>query len=1020
MEELRTRIAEDLTDAIAGDVRIDAVTTALFATDASLYEIEPAAVVFPRSSADVATLAAYASDNDIPLIPRGAGTGLAGGALGRGIIVEFARYMNNVMEIGESTVRVQPGVIHADLNKALRAHGRYYAPDPSNSAVTTIGGVLAVDSAGSHAVRVGSARDHVESIECVLMGGQRLELTRREQVARDFAIRQPVSGGGPDLFRSERRDSFLPPVRNETLALSSLTPATRLKDILERLAAVLSESKELIQQHQPPLLRNSSGYMLRGIRHGSALDLPRLLAGSEGTLALFTEATLNTLPLPEYRGVAILLFPTMDAALQGMQLLLELEPSACDLLDRRLLSMGRDADPRFMDIIQPDAEAGLFLEYTGASQDEVRRRIRDSELRLVSAELPHALTRVAFEFDDAELLWSLPTKVVSLLAKLRGSSRPLPFVEDIAVPPSEISAFLSLAHKTFHRHEVTATLYAHAASGQLHLRPILPVPNAVNASRLEAIARDLYRHVKTVGGTISGEHGDGLARTAFIRSQYGPLYRSFQQIKDMFDPQRLLNPDKIISDDGRLTIKDLRRTTPVPAPADGVQPSLLPQLKMNWPAETAMAEAVMCNGCGICRSTQPSLRMCPFFHQTPDEDASPRSKANLLRTALSRPQGLELLADPRVRQITELCFNCKQCRLECPSGVDIPHLVQEARAQNVAVNGLSKSNWLLSRFHTYANFASRFTFTANRMLRHRVFRSLLQKTLGIAERRRLPEFASRPFLKSRRVLSEHNSGKPGVSTPTVVYFVDYFANHHDPQLAEAFVRILLHHGYRVYIPPNQTVSGMAMISVGDLEAAREAAVTNLRELGEPAREGYPIVCTEPTAALCLAQEYPLLLDHPDVHVVAAQAIDAGNFLWQLHQQGRLKTDFTPLDLTLAYHTPCHVKALGPHKGLYNLLTLIPGVTVRQIDKGCTGMAGTFGLAAEHFEQSLQLGRAIIDEMKVVDVTAGTTDCSSCRMQMEQEASIPTVHPLKILALAYGLMPDVAGKLAAKPSKYVMS
>ncbi|MEZ6060514.1 MAG: FAD-linked oxidase C-terminal domain-containing protein [Planctomycetaceae bacterium] len=1021
MEELRKRIAEDLTDAIDGDVRVDAVTTALHATDASLYEIEPLAVVFPRTSQDVAAVAAYASDNGIPLIPRGAGTGLAGGAIGRGIVVEFARYMNNVVSVGSSSVRVQPGVVHADLNRLLRTHGRYFAPDPSNSAVTTIGGALAVDAAGSHAVRVGSVRDHVESLQCVLIGGQLLEFTRAESVIHDYAIRHPVSGGGPDVAGPEVGDSFLPPVRNESLVLSSLTPATRRADIVERLAAVLKDSHDLIRRHQPVLLRNTSGYLLRGLRHGNRLDLPRLLVGSEGTLAMFTEATLNTLPLPDWRGVAILMFPSMDAALQGMQLLLELEPSACDLLDRRLLSMGRDADSRFQDVIHPEAEAGLFLEYTGMNRAQVEARIGESERRLASAGVPHSLTRQAFDFDDVEFLWSLPSKVVSLLARLKGASRPLPFVEDIAVPPSEISAFLTLAHKTFHRHEVTATLYAHAASGQLHLRPILPVPDQDTAPRLEAIARDLYRHVKTVGGTISGEHGDGLTRTAFIRSQYGPLYRSFQQIKEIFDPQHLMNPDKIVCDDGQLTIRHLRRVSPAStASGDNGKESLLPVLKMNWSAQTAMDEAVHCNGCGTCRATDPSLRMCPFFHDQPAEEATPRSKASLLRTALSRSNGIELLSHPRVQQITDQCFNCKQCRLECPSGVDIPHLVQEARAQNVAINGLSKSDWLLSRFHTYARFASRFTFTANRLLRHRVFRRILQKTLGIAARRRLPEFASRPFLNSKRVLSEHNSGKPGASMPTVVYFVDYFANHHDPQLAEAFVRILLHNGFRVYIPPHQTVSGMAMISVGDLEAAREAAETNLRELGEPAREGYPIVCTEPTAALCLAQEYPLLLEHPDVGAVAAQAIDAGNFLWNLHQRGKLKTDFSRLELTLAYHTPCHVKALGAESGLHQLLKLIPGVEVRQIDKGCTGMAGTFGLAAEHFEQSLRLGRGIIDEMKTIRVTAGTTDCSSCRMQMEQEATIPTVHPLKILALAYGLMPDVAGKLAARPSKYVMS
>jgi FAD/FMN-containing dehydrogenase/Fe-S oxidoreductase len=1019
VEDLRRQIVEDLVDSVEGEIHTDRVTTALYATDASLYEIEPLAVAFPQSSADVAVLARYASEHSIPLIPRGAGTGLVGGALGRGIVMDFARHMNKVVSVGSGTVRVQPGVIHADLNRVLRPHGRYFAPDPSNSAVTTIGGMLAVDAAGSHAVRVGSVRDHVQSIQCAVMGGQLLEFSCNETIHRDYAIRQPVTAVSAMEPVSGR--SFLPPVPNESLALSSLTPVTRRDDIVERLAAVLAESADLISTHQPLMIRNCCGYNLRGVRRDNRLDLARLLVGSEGSLALFTEATLHTMPLPEHRGMAILMFGSVDSALNAMQHLLPLEPSACDLLDRRLLSLGRESNPRFRDIIDPQAEAGLFLEFCGAARVEVEARVRDTARILEAADIRFEISRTAYDFDDVEFLWSLPTHVVPLLARLRGASRPLPFVEDIAVPPTEISNFLTLAQKTFQRHEVTATLYSHAASGQLHLRPMLPVPTAETAGRIEAIARDLYRHVKSVGGTISGEHGDGLARTAFIRSQYGPLYRVFQQVKNIFDPQRLLNPDKIISDDGQLTIRNLRRVqVDEPAAATDSEEPLLPQLKFHWSAEEAMAEAVHCNGCGSCRIVDDSLRMCPFYHHSQTEDAAPRSKANLVREVLANRDNSELFVDERVQQLADNCFNCKQCRIECPSNVDIPHLILEARAQNVSANGLSRTAWLMSRFHTYAKFASRFTFTANRMLRHGVFRSILQKTIGIAEKRRLPEFAARPFLSSPRVMSQHNTGRPESSQPTVVYFVDYFANCHDPQLAEAFVRILQHNGYRVYIPPNQTVSGMSMIAVGDLEAAREVASTNLRELSEPAREGFPIVCTEPSAALCLSSEYPMLLEHPDVNVVAEQTIDAGRFLLDLHEKGRLKKDFSPLNLNLVYHTPCHVRALSAEAGFYQLLQLIPGVQINPIDKGCSGMAGTFGIAAEHFEQSVEIGRPLIDAMKTIQVSAGTTDCSSCRMQMEQEATVPTLHPLKIMALAYGLMPELSGKLAARPSGLVMS
>lgn len=1018
MEELRQRILEELPDLLAGEIRADAVTASLYATDASLYEIEPVAVACPRSATDVEVLAAWASDNGVPLIPRGAGTGLAGGALGNGIVVDFSRHMNNVLEIGDDFVRLQPGVVHSDLNASLRKHGRCFAPTSSRTAVTTIGGMLAVDAAGAQAFRVGSARDHVAELDCVLMGGQRVTFSSNEPASQRFAIRPPVSSQVTEDSLRDSGELFLPPVRNETLSLTRLLPLSRRTDILERLTAVLDESANEIEALQPMMLRNACGYMLRGVRRANSLDVTRLLAGSEGTLGLFTEASLHTMPLPENRSLAVIMFGTTDDALQAMQLLLDLDPSACDLLDRRLLSLAREAREEWTSIVHPDAEAGLFLEFTGAGSQEIQQRLAESQGRLEKAKISHIITQTAMTPEAVDRLWQLPLQATSLLARLKGASVPLPFVDDIAVPPAEISSFLTLARKTLQRHEITATLSAHAASGQLSIRPLLPIPVPETAPRLEALARDLYHNVRTVGGTITGQGGDGLSRTAFIRSQYGRLYRVFKQVKDIFDPQHLLNPDKVITDDGQLTVRHLRQTRIQPPTSEASD--LLPVLELNWNAEEAIHQANNCDGCGECRSTAESLRMCPFFHQQPSEQASPRSKASLMRSALGSGNAEELLANEAVQELAANCFNCRQCQLECPSNVDIPHLMLEARAQFVSANGLSRTDWLLSRFHTYARFASRFTTLTNRLLRHRIFRRLLQRTLGIAEQRRLPRYASKTFLASSIARKDCRDARPGNNRPTVVYFVDYFANHHDPQLATAFVKILQHQGFRVYVPPAQTVSGIAMLSVGDTEAAREVAETNLRELGEPAREGYPILCTEPSAALCLKQEYPLLLDHPDADAVAEQTQDAGTFLWSLYEAGKLSTDFQEMPLKLVYHTPCHLKAVSRQRGLLDLLQLIPGVDIEPVERGCTGMAGTFGIAAEHFEQSLQIGDPLIQKLRTVNVSAGTTECSSCRMQMEQSVDFPTLHPIKILALAWGLMPSKDRQLKSRPSGYLMS
>ncbi len=1015
MEELRRRLAEDLTDAIEGELRVDRAAAAIFSSDASLYEIEPIAVVFPRHARDVEVLAAYSADNEIPLIPRGAGSGLVGGAIGRGIVVDFSRHMNRVVSIDGDRVRVQPGLVRDQLNRQLREHGRYFAPDPSNSRITTIGGMLGVDAAGSHAVRYGSTRDHVESIECVLSGGQRLELGRESLNPNHNAFPRVVD------FDPALSASAIGSVRTENMQLSSLTPATRRATLIERVGSLLDEFDSIIRQYQPPLLRNCSGYMLRGIRQPQYLDLARMLVGSEGTLGLFTEATLFTMPLPQFRSAALLMFPTLEQAVLAMQLLLPLEPSACDLMDRRLLSLGRGSDLRFRDIILPEAEAGLIVEFPGGSEREIRERLADSQQLLKDRGIDFQMTREATTFDDVELLWALPSQVVSLLANLKGTSRPLPFVEDVAVPPEKLAEFLVAAQKTFQKHEVTATLYSHAASGQLHFRPILPVPCLGDETQIEAISRDLYRQVVQVGGTISGEHGDGLARTAFIRTQYGPLYRAFQQLKDIFDPLRLMNPEKIISNDPQLTIKYLRQTRPLEiSRVANATESLLPVMQLAWNAEEAADAAVRCNGCGSCRVQLAPSRMCPFVENDGDEELSPRAKADLLRRSLCSENGSELLVGESASRIIDSCFNCKQCQLDCPSEVNIPHLVLEARAQHVQAHGLTKTAWLLSRVHTYARLASRFSFLTNRLLKNSLFRRALQRFVGIAAERRLPGFARTPFLSSLRVQRGDNSGAPGSPRPTVVYFVDYFANNHDPELAEAFVRILEHNGFRVFIPKGQTVSGMTMISVGDIAAAKVVAEQNVRELAEPAREGYSIICTEPSAALCLTQDYPMLLSSDDAEIVAQQTLDAGSFLLDLHRRGRLKKDFTPLKHKLVWHTPCHTKAMRRGQPLLEVLKLIPGLSIEVIEKGCTGMAGTFGLAAEHFQQSLKIGAELIEEMKTVDVIAGVTDCSSCRMQMEQASKVPTIHPVKLLALAYGLMPRLEERLKSRPIGLSMS
>ncbi|MFQ5732425.1 MAG: anaerobic glycerol-3-phosphate dehydrogenase subunit C [Planctomycetaceae bacterium] len=993
MDEHRRRITEDLAGMLEGDLDCRPATSAVYASDASIYQIMPLGVAFPRCTEDVVLLSRYSSEHGVPLFARGAGTGIAGQALGRGLIVDFARYLNGTLAVGENTVRVQPGIVRDELNRALKAGGRYFPPDPSNTAITTVGGMMGVDAAGSRSVRVGSTRDHVASVEMVLAGGRRIEFgLESQQFLRDIP----------------------PPSRVEAAGVGGPSDDSVFRDrgvkrtIISKLAKILGDNRELIAEKQPPLLRNCSGYCLRGVLRDQELHLPRLLVGSEGTLGLFTETTLHTSPLPKHRGVVLLLFGQLEAAIRTVLSISRQQPTACDLLDRRLLTLAREADPRFESLISPVAEAALLVEHTGTSDRAVRDRIRGVVTAVHDVNLRAIVASEAYSPDEdaVEFLWSLPGKVVPLLTRLRGETRPIPFVEDVAVPPESLHDFLVAAQRVFQKHEVTATVYAHAAAGQVHLRPFLPTPGPHDGARLEAIAREVYGEAISFGGTISGEHGDGLSRTAFLRTQYGPLYRVFRDIKDLFDPHNLMNPGKIVSDDPHITQRNIRPT---------LEPAAeLVQLNLRWSPEELADAASRCNGCGNCRTQSPGLRMCPFFRLDQSETAAPRSKANLARNLISGHVEELDISSPEVRELADLCFNCKQCQLECPSNVNIPQMMIEAKAAHVAVNGLKRSDWVLSRAHSLGFVGSAAWMATNWAIRNPAMRWMMERLLGISRKRKLPLFARRPFLRTMD-RDCRRPPHPGERDRTIVYFVSEYANYYDPELAHSLVSVFRHNGYRVHVPPGQTSSGMAMISAGDLEAARELVETNIQALAELARDGYPIVCSEPSAAVALKHEYPMISDHPDVQLVASRVVEAGRLLRELHRRNDLKTDFDPLNVEAGYHTPCHLKALTADSPLAELLSLIPGLELHRIETGCSGMAGAFGLTRENFSTSIQMGWPLISRMRAGDFNIGTTECSSCKLQMEQGTATPTLHPLKLLALAYGLMPEIGTKLQLSKS-----
>lgn len=411
--------------------------------------------------------------------------------------------------------------------------------------------------------------------------------------------------------------------------------------------------------------------------------------------------------------------------------------------------------------------------------------------------------------------------------------------------------------------------------------------------------------------------------------------------------------------------------------------------------------------------------MCPFFRVESSEDRTPRAKANAIRAVFEGRIPSHELASPDMGQLAKKCFNCKQCQLECVNHVDVPHLMIEAKAQHLATHGPATSDWFLSRVHLWGEWLCRWSWLINPLLAGGYSRWLLEKVTGVSHERRLPAFARRSFLKS---IPREWTAPPAVlrNGQPVVYFVDHFANYHDPELGFAFARIVLHNGRSLHVPPKQVPSGMALVSMGDVETARALAEQNVRVLADFAREGCPIVCTEPTAAVCLIHEYPRLIDHPDARLVAEHVIEAGAYLARMQREGALRTDFTEIPMTATYHTPCHLRTLGHSTPLAELCNLIPRLNLQRVSTGCSGMAGSFGLTRENIADSVAMGRELIERMRSDVHELGLTECSSCRIQMEHRTPTPTLHPLKVLALAYGLMPQIHRRLKPNTRKRMLS
>jgi Fe-S oxidoreductase/FAD/FMN-containing dehydrogenase len=994
----RHRVQEDLRGIVAGDVLCNETIADLYAADAGPFHIRPLGVVRPRHTQDVVELVNYAAAHQLSLHARGAATSCAGQSLGSGIVVDFSRFMRRVLGNDEKTVTIEPGLPVGQLNRMLAKDNRALGFDPWSNGVATLGGIIAGNATSRYATGFGLVADHLVACEVVLADGSAVELS--------------VHRLEPDL-----RGSVSP----------------RIQQLVRRVANTLMNQRGPSPSPGRPV--PFSGYALDGVLGAESIALAKLLAGSEGTLGLITRATLRTTPLPPFACILPLFFDRIERAAEAALLVRPHQPDACDLLDRRHLTIVREADLRYEVAVPSWAEAVLLVEKNADDASAAAE-----QLRHIANEVRRELDAVsvgdlATDSADVRFYRHLADAAPRLLHRIGGHKRPVALADELIVPPERLRELIRAAQSLLQRTGVTASIFAHAQDGQMQLKPFLDLTTAEGRGQAVLLSESIAEMVWELGGVLGGNAACGLlCGSRYPRSDAG-IPDMLREIKREFDAEGLLNPGKVVPTTpftldrllpplprGQAELRRPERESlsaggaPYSAGTESERPDAaqisdngaggLPTLitpEFGWSGVRLLNAAAKCSGCGVCRAEQ-DVRMCPINHIAPREEASPRAKANLVRGLLAETADGKHTEESEFKAVADLCVQCHMCRLECPAEVDIPHLVVEAKAQHVRTNGLRLSDWLMAHIDGLAGFSRRIRHLSNWALGNPVARWLLEKGTGIARNRRLPTLGRRPFLEEarRKRLTIPTSGQEKVA-----FFLDTYVNHFDAELGLALTAVLEHNQVAVWVPPTQRHAGMPMIVRGALDPARDVARHNTALLAEAIRQGYTIVATEPSAVLALTREYLFLLpDDSDAQSVAEHTVEACHYLWQLHQRQRLRLDFKRLDATLGYHAPCHLLALGVGTPAENLLRLVPGLHVERLEYGCSGIAGTYGLQQKNYRNSLRAGLRLMTALRKMPLTAGATECSTCRIQMQHGTDRPTIHPVKILALAYGLMPEL--------------
>jgi len=966
-------LLQELRDQLDGNLYHDKTMRSLYATDASIYRELPMAVAIPKNISDLKKIIAFANKNSIGIIPRTAGTSLAGQCVGNGIVVDVSVNFTKIIEVNpeQSYVRVQPGVVRDELNQFLAPHGLYFGPNTSTANRAMIGGMVGNNSCGSYSIVYGTTRDHVEEVHAILYDGSEVVFGALDDM--QFNEKCLLNNAEGKIYR-QIRDGLMD-----------------------------ADRRALIEKEYPAAVihRRNTGYavdvLMRGQPfnpEGKPFNMCQLICGSEGSLCFITEIKLHLDPLPPKEQVLICAhFNSIHDAMLAVLEILPHHPRAVELMDHHILDCTKDhiEFSKYRFFVEGEPQAILVLELGDSNVTVLEQRADALMLDLKEKTKATAWPKV-YGVTDIRKVWKLREAGLGLLSNFPGDAKPVAVIEDTAVELPKLPAYIDEFSDMMKGFGQDAVYYAHAGAGELHLRPVLNLKTTEGTKMLRSIAHASAELVKKYNGSLSGEHGDGRLRAEFIPLMIGEKnYEFLREIKSTWDPQHIFNPGKIV--DAPPMDVQLRYTAPQAVPSfDTI---------LNFDESGGILRAAeKCNGSGDCRkSAAIGGTMCPSYMASKKEKDTTRARANILREFLTNSETKTAFTHEEIYEVMDLCLSCKGCKSECPSNVDMALLKAEFLYQYYKKKGLPLRNFAMGNIAQANRLGAHFPAIFNAVLKNPFTSGIIKKTIGIAEERNLPllykETLKRWFRKNKQSLNKIE--KP---IGRVYFYADEFTNYNDVEIGIKSILLLSKLGYQVSIPKH-TISGRAYISKGMLEEAKKLANRNVQLLKDKISEQTPLIGVEPSCILGFRDEFPKLVNEdliPAAKAMSKNCLMIDEFIAGEIDKGNIAaTSFSEEPMQILLHGHCHQKTLSDVNHSVKLMSLPKNYTVNTIASGCCGMAGSFGYEKEHYEMSMQVGELVLFPAvrKAVAKTISAPG-TSCRHQILDGTGVKAKHPVEIL------------------------